>query len=122
MARDIDFSNARRGPALPPPKGKTRITIYIDDDVLDAFRDRAEAEGRGYQTAMNDALRRSLVVASSQNEALLARLQDAIAGVLQGVRIVDGPKTRSIAKRANPARKVASPKPAKKAAKRATER
>lgn len=122
MARDIDFSNARRGAALQPPKGKTRITIYIDDDVLDAFRDRAEAEGRGYQTAMNDALRRSLVVASSQNEALLARLQDAIAGVLQGVRIVDGPKTRSIAKRASSARKVASPKPAKKAAKRTTDR
>jgi hypothetical protein len=100
MATDIDFSNARRGPALPPPKGKTRITIYIDDDVLDAFRDRAEAEGRGYQTAMNEALRRSLVASASKHEALLARLQSAIAGVLEGVRIVDAPKPRPVAKRA----------------------
>jgi hypothetical protein len=100
MAADIDFSNARRGPALPPPKGKTRITIYIDDDVLDAFRDRAEAEGRGYQTAMNEALRRSLAATESKHEALLARLHHAIAGVLEGVKIVDAPKPRAVAKRA----------------------
>lgn len=100
MAADIDFSNARRGPAIPPPKGKTRITIYIDDDVLDAFRDRAEAEGRGYQTAMNEALRRSLTAGASKHEALLARLQHAIAGVLEGVKIIDAPKPRTIAKRA----------------------
>lgn len=110
MTREIDFSKARRGPALPPPKGKTRITIYIDDDVLDAFRDRAEAEGRGYQTAMNDALRRSLSLGTSQNEALLARLQQAIAVVLQGVKIVDATKPRSIAKRAPSARKTAAAK------------
>ncbi len=40
-----------------PPKGKTRITIYIDDAVLDEFRTRAERAGTGYQTMMNEALK-----------------------------------------------------------------
>lgn len=40
-----------------PTKGKTRITIYIDDAVLNEFRARAERAGTGYQTMMNDALR-----------------------------------------------------------------
>ena len=38
-------------------KGKTRITIYIDDPVLDEFRSRAERAGTGYQTMINDALK-----------------------------------------------------------------
>ena len=46
----------RRGPVIRQ-RGKTRITIHIDDDVLEAFRERAEAAGRGYQTMMNEALR-----------------------------------------------------------------
>jgi uncharacterized protein (DUF4415 family) len=41
--------------------------LFVDDDVLDAFRDRAEAEGRGYQTAMNEALRRSLSAHPMEN-------------------------------------------------------
>ena len=106
MAQEIDFTNARRGPALPPPAGKTRITIYIDDDILDAFRDRAEAQGRGYQTAMNEALRQSLNLGATQHEALLARLQTAIAGVLVGVEIVEPAKPRAVSKRAPRARSV----------------
>ncbi len=38
-------------------KGKTRITIYIDDPILDEFRSRAERAGTGYQTMMNEALK-----------------------------------------------------------------
>ena len=40
--------------------GKSRITIYIDNDILEEFRDRGDAAGRGYQTMINDALRASL--------------------------------------------------------------
>nr|WP_297447181.1 BrnA antitoxin family protein [Acidiferrobacter sp.] len=43
-----------------PTKGKTRITIYIDDDILAAFRARAEQVGSEYQTLMNEALKASL--------------------------------------------------------------
>ncbi len=51
-----DFSRGRRGAVLPH-EGKTRITMWIDSDTLSWFRARAEREGRGYQTAMNDALK-----------------------------------------------------------------
>ncbi len=51
-----DFSRGRRGAVLSH-EGKTRITMWIDSDTLNWFRARAEREGRGYQTAMNDALK-----------------------------------------------------------------
>jgi uncharacterized protein (DUF4415 family) len=56
MLEEYDFSKGKRGPVIPQ-KGKTRITIFIDTDILEWFRDEAEREGRGYQTAMNQALR-----------------------------------------------------------------
>jgi BrnA antitoxin of type II toxin-antitoxin system len=56
MRAEYDFSKGKRG-ALIPTKGKTRITIYIDDAILNEFRTRAERAGTGYQTMMNDALR-----------------------------------------------------------------
>jgi metal-responsive CopG/Arc/MetJ family transcriptional regulator len=43
-----------------PQKGKTRITIFLDNDVLEEFRSRAEIAGHGYQTMINDALREYL--------------------------------------------------------------
>jgi hypothetical protein len=55
MRAEYDFSKGKRG-ALIKQKGKTRITIYIDDEVLDEFRSRAERAGIGYQTMMNEAL------------------------------------------------------------------
>ena len=56
MRAEYDFSKGKRG-TLVPTKGKTRITIYIDDAVLSEFRARAEHTGTGYQTMMNDALK-----------------------------------------------------------------
>jgi uncharacterized protein (DUF4415 family) len=56
MLEEYDFSKGKRGPVIPH-KGKTRITIFIDSDVLDWFKEEAEREGRGYQTAINQALR-----------------------------------------------------------------
>ena len=43
-----------------PPKRKTRITIYLDDEVLDEFRNLSERSGTGYQTLINAALRMRL--------------------------------------------------------------
>lgn len=58
MKKEYDFKRARRGALDPVPPGKTRITIRLDDDVLDWFRDRADAAGGGnYQTMINAALR-----------------------------------------------------------------
>lgn len=59
MKKDYDFSKAKRG-AVVPQRGKTRITIYLDDDVLNEFRERADAAGSGYQTMINEALRQYL--------------------------------------------------------------
>ena len=56
MKAEYDFSMAKRGAVLPQT-GKTRITIYIDDDVLETFRERGDNAGKGYQTMMNEALR-----------------------------------------------------------------
>ena len=59
MRKEYDFSNAVRGPVIPQ-KGKTRITIYLDNDIIDEFRSRSNSEGMGYQTMMNEALREYL--------------------------------------------------------------
>jgi len=56
MLEEYDFSKGKRGPVIAH-KGKTRITIFIDTDILQWFRDNAEREGQGYQTAINQALR-----------------------------------------------------------------
>ena len=59
MRAEYDFSKGKRG-AVIPQKGKTRISIFIDDVVLDQFRARAEKAGTGYQTMVNEALRKYL--------------------------------------------------------------
>jgi len=59
MRAEYDFSKGKRG-ALIPTTGKTRISIYIDDAVLDGFRRRAEEAGIGYQTMMNQVLKNFL--------------------------------------------------------------
>ena len=59
MRAEYDFSKGRRG-AIIPQKGKTRISIFIDNAILEAFRARAAKAGTGYQTMMNEALRQYL--------------------------------------------------------------
>ena len=56
MRDEYDFSKGKRGAVLPAP-GKTRITIMLDDDVIEYFRRKAEASGNGYQTEINRVLR-----------------------------------------------------------------
>jgi hypothetical protein len=56
MRKEYDFIQGKRGAVLPSPS-KTRITIMLDDDVIEYFRSRAEAAGVGYQTMINSALR-----------------------------------------------------------------
>ena len=59
MRKEYDFSKGKRGAVVPPP-AKTRITIMLDDDVIQHFRSLAESEGAGYQTLINAALRSAL--------------------------------------------------------------
>jgi hypothetical protein len=64
MRAEYDFAKGKRG-AVIPQKGKTRISIFIDNAVLAEFRLRAEKAGTGYQTMMNDALRKYLAEADA---------------------------------------------------------
>jgi len=58
MKDEYDFRRGKRGAVLSAPPGKTRITIRLDQDILEWFRARAHAAGGGnYQTLINDALR-----------------------------------------------------------------
>ena len=55
--RDIDFSKATRGAVIPIEPGKTKISIRVDNAVIEYFRGQVERAGTGnYQTLMNDAL------------------------------------------------------------------
>jgi uncharacterized protein (DUF4415 family) len=73
--RNIDFARGRRGAVLPPPKGKTRITIRIDTEVLDWFREEVNRSGGGnYQTLMNDALRVHVEAKREDLEGTLRRV------------------------------------------------
>ena len=56
MKKEYDFSKGKRGSVLSPA-GKTRITIYLDDVVLQRFKALSEKSGKGYQTLINEALR-----------------------------------------------------------------
>lgn len=75
MKKEYDFRGGRRGAVLNPPAGKTRITIRLDDDVLEWFRARAdEVEGGSYQTMINEALREFIAGQDEPLEKLLRRV------------------------------------------------
>ncbi|HNY40949.1 MAG TPA: BrnA antitoxin family protein [Bryobacteraceae bacterium] len=58
MKTEYDFSNGKRGAVVPAPPGKTRVTIRLDDDVLEWFRGEVDKAGGGnYQTLINRTLR-----------------------------------------------------------------
>ncbi|MFP4006894.1 MAG: BrnA antitoxin family protein [Spirulinaceae cyanobacterium] len=61
MEAEYDFSQGKRGAIEPPSSGKTRITIRLDNDILDWFRQQAHLSGGGnYQTSINEALRQHI--------------------------------------------------------------
>jgi uncharacterized protein (DUF4415 family) len=59
MNTEYDLSTAAAS-ATRAVKRKTRITIYLDDEVLQKFRSLSEQSGKGYQTLINAALRTRL--------------------------------------------------------------
>ncbi len=73
MRKEYDFSTAKRGSVIPSEPGKTRITIRIDNEILDWFRAQVHQAGGGsYQTLINDALKDHL--RGKQIESLLRRV------------------------------------------------
>ena len=47
MKKEYDFRKGKRGAVVSVPTGKTRITIRLDDDLLDWFRDQVDKAGGG---------------------------------------------------------------------------
>ncbi|WP_201189318.1 BrnA antitoxin family protein [Pseudomonas fluorescens] len=97
MNDQYDFSNAGRG-AVACGKGKTRITIMLDEAVIEAARSLAETEGYGYQTVINNTLRHALLsktgksagsaqlkkgITASDLKTLEKKLLDAVSEIQQ---------------------------------------
>jgi uncharacterized protein (DUF4415 family) len=81
MKQKYDFSKGTRGrisPREPEPRGKTRITIRLDEDLVDYFLKEAEALGgtTGYQTLINEALRQHV-------EGNAPKLEDTLRRILR---------------------------------------
>jgi uncharacterized protein (DUF4415 family) len=75
MKKEYDFGKGRRGAIDPTPPGKTRITIRLDNDVIEWFRSRVEAAGGGnYQTLINEALREHMLRRQEPLEDTLRRV------------------------------------------------
>lgn len=75
MKEEYDFSQGRRGAVISTPPGKTRITIRLDDDVLEWFREQvSDAGGGNYQTAINAALREHIQREHEPLEEMLRRV------------------------------------------------
>ena len=75
MKAEYDFSQGKRGAIDPVPPGKTRITIRLDNDILDWFRTQVNAAGGGnYQTLINNALRAYIQQQAEPLEETLRRV------------------------------------------------
>lgn len=82
MKAEYDFSKAKRAKDVPhlaklqsaAAKGKTRVTMFLDDSILETFRVRAETEGRGYQTLINEALKQVATNSAPVTEDVVRRI------------------------------------------------
>lgn len=75
MRREYDFSKGKRGAVIAPDPGKVRITIRLDEDVIDWFRQQVHAAGGGnYQTLINKALREFIGERTDSLEKTLRRV------------------------------------------------
>jgi len=80
MREEYDFSNAKQAKDVPhlaklqaEGTGKTRITIMLDNDILNSFRLKAKEAGTGYQTLINQVLK-SYTNSSVLNEETLRKV------------------------------------------------
>jgi uncharacterized protein (DUF4415 family) len=86
--RDIDFTNAKRGPVVPSESGKTKISIRLDNRILNYFRSIVEKAGGGnYQTLINDALMEYI-----QQQSMLEAVRQAVREELQPIIEQEGLK------------------------------
>jgi uncharacterized protein (DUF4415 family) len=92
--REIDFSQAKRGAVIPSESGKTKISIRIDNSVIEYFRSQVEKAGAGnYQTQINDAL-----VAYIQQRSVIEAVRQVVREELSGPKSkARAPRARAVA-------------------------
>lgn len=79
MKDEYDFSKGVRGPLIPPQPGTTRVTLRLDDEVLDWFRAQVQAAcGGDYQRLINAALRDHITGAERLEEMLRRVVREEI--------------------------------------------
>lgn len=84
MKEEYDFGKGKRGAVLPIPPGKERITIRLDSDILEWFRQQANEQGGGnYQTMINQALRD---YAFGQQQSMEDLVRRVVREELQNIR------------------------------------
>ncbi len=75
MKSKYDFSQGKRGAIDPLPKGKTRVTLALDDEILEWFRTQVHAaDGGNYRTLMNHALREYVTAHKQDLEEIVRRV------------------------------------------------
>lgn len=94
--REFDFSRAKRGPVVKLEPGKTKISIRLDNTILDYFRNLVEDAGGGnYQSLINDAL-----LAHIHQRSLLEAVRQVVKEELKGRRGLTPGSRRTRLKRA----------------------
>lgn len=87
MKQHYDFSHGERGAVEPASPGKTRITIRIDNEILDWFRARVHEQGGGnYQTLVNQALREHIERGSLEETLRRVLREELAASTTRAVR------------------------------------
>ena len=75
MKKQYDFSKGKRGAVVSPTRGKSRITIRLDDEILNWFRREVNNAGGGsYQTLINDTLREYIKKQPESLEKIVRRV------------------------------------------------
>ena len=86
MKAEYDFSKGKRGAVVAAGKNKTRITIRLDDDILEWFRNEVDQMGGGkYQTLINTALKH--YIREQQTQPLEALLRRVVREELLGTKV-----------------------------------
>ena len=90
MKKENDFSKGKRGAIDPIPPGKTRITIRLDNEIIDWFRNQVEERGEGnYQTMINNSLREYITNSRETIETTIRRvLQEEITTMVHNIFIL----------------------------------
>jgi metal-responsive CopG/Arc/MetJ family transcriptional regulator len=93
MRKQYDFSGGRRGPVVTATRDKTRITIRLDDDLIDWFRQQVEEAGGGnYQTMINEALR---AYVESKQEPIETTIRRVVKEELQKTKVGKNRRTKA---------------------------